>query len=209
VPHPSSSRLLVLHGLRLKHLAEADAVASIFAREPDDVAAELKVLETEGLVQRRDGQVSGWRLLPPGRVEHDILVAAELIASQAGPVIEAAYDRFLAVNPELLRVCTSWQLRDGVVNDHADEAYDAEVVDRLGELHARAEPIVATLAGALDRFGRYPVRLANAVAQVRAGETGWFTRPLFDSYHTIWFELHEDLLSTLGLERGAESMRSG
>jgi hypothetical protein len=24
-----------------------------------------------------------------------------------------------------------------------------------------------------------------------------------DSYHTVWFELHEDLLATLGLERGA------
>jgi hypothetical protein len=25
------------------------------------------------------------------------------------------------------------------------------------------------------------------------------------SYHTVWFELHEDLLCTLGLERGSES----
>jgi hypothetical protein len=25
------------------------------------------------------------------------------------------------------------------------------------------------------------------------------------SYHTVWFELHEDLLTTLGLERASES----
>jgi hypothetical protein len=24
------------------------------------------------------------------------------------------------------------------------------------------------------------------------------------SYHTVWFEMHEDLLSTLGIERGSE-----
>ncbi|MDQ1375434.1 MAG: hypothetical protein QOJ09_2772, partial [Actinomycetota bacterium] len=29
--------------------------------------------------------------------------------------------------------------------------------------------------------------------------------PLIDSYHTVWFELHEDLLSTLGIERGSET----
>ena len=30
------------------------------------------------------------------------------------------------------------------------------------------------------------------------------TRARIDSCHTGWFELHEDLLSTLGLERGEE-----
>ena len=24
---------------------------------------------------------------------------------------------------------------------------------------------------------------------------------MIDSYHTVWFELHEDLLATLGIER--------
>jgi hypothetical protein len=26
--------------------------------------------------------------------------------------------------------------------------------------------------------------------------------PLIDSFHTVWFELHEHLLATLGIERG-------
>jgi hypothetical protein len=30
-----------------------------------------------------------------------------------------------------------------------------------------------------------------------------------DSYHTVWFELHEDLLATLGLERGAGAPPEG
>jgi hypothetical protein len=27
---------------------------------------------------------------------------------------------------------------------------------------------------------------------------------MIDSYHSVWFELHEDLLATLGIERGSE-----
>jgi len=39
---------------------------------------------------------------------------------------------------------------------------------------------------------------------VQGGDGEWFTKPTVDSYHTVWFELHENLLATLGIERGAE-----
>jgi pyruvate,orthophosphate dikinase len=45
------------------------------------------------------------------------------------------------------------------------------------------------------------------VDRVEAGERDWFTKPLIDSYHTVWFELHEDLLSTLGKERASEESK--
>ena len=44
---------------------------------------------------------------------------------------------------------------------------------------------------------------------VRCGEGDWFDKPLTDSYHTVWFELHEDLLATLGLERATETGGEG
>ena len=40
--------------------------------------------------------------------------------------------------------------------------------------------------------------------RVQGGDTDWFTKPMIASYHTVWFELHEDLLCTLGIERGSE-----
>jgi hypothetical protein len=40
---------------------------------------------------------------------------------------------------------------------------------------------------------------------VHGGDHDWFTMPVIDSYHTIWFELHENLLATLNLERADES----
>jgi hypothetical protein len=38
-----------------------------------------------------------------------------------------------------------------------------------------------------------------------SGELDWLTKPIMPSYHTVWFELHEDLLATLGIDRASES----
>ena len=66
------------------------------------------------------------------------------------------------------------------------------------------QPICAELAATLERFGSYGPRLAEARARVEGGDVDWFTKPMIDSYHTVWFELHEDLLATLGIERSTE-----
>jgi hypothetical protein len=78
------------------------------------------------------------------------------------------------------------------------------VIEQLADLHAKVTPICADLGAALDRFGGYAGRLGDAVAKVRAGDVDWFTKPMIASYHTVWFELHEDLLATLGIERSSE-----
>ena len=113
------------------------------------------------------------------------------------------------MNGDLLQLCTDWQLRptdEGTAaNDHADETYDAGVVARLVEIDNAIQPVCARLAEALERFGGYGDRLTQAVVRVKAGEKDWFTKPVIDSYHTVWFELHENLLATLGIERGKET----
>jgi hypothetical protein len=90
------------------------------------------------------------------------------------------------------------------VNDHGDAAYDRGVIEKLADLHAEVEPICNDLGEALHRFQGYGGRLRHALDRVRAGDTDWFTKPMIPSYHTVWFEMHEDLLSTLGIERGSE-----
>lgn len=37
-----------------------------------------------------------------------------------------------------------------------------------------------------------------------AGERAFVDRTDVDSCHRVWFELHEDLIATLGIDRGAE-----
>jgi hypothetical protein len=143
-------------------------------------------------------------------VRHDALLRDELDAPGVDRgQIESAYRTFLSVNGDLLRACTDWQMRSGpagamVLNDHLDGDYDGAVIGRLGRIDDAIQPVCASLGAALARFDGYGPRLADARRRVEAGEREWFTKPLLDSYHTIWFELHEDLLCTLGLERSKE-----
>jgi hypothetical protein len=95
------------------------------------------------------------------------------------------------------------------VNDHTDATHDAAAVAELAALDDAVQPIVADLADALGRFGGYGPRLAAALGKVQGGDGDWFTKPTIDSYHTVWFELHENLLATLGIERGAEPTPAG
>ena len=44
-------------------------------------------------------------------------------------------------------------------------------------------------------------RLTAALGRVEAGEIEGLTKPLANSYHDIWMELHEDLIVTLQLTR--------
>jgi hypothetical protein len=204
--HPSEERFLVLHGLRLRGFGEPGPIAAVVGLEEDVVANHLAKLQAEDLVLRRDGRLAGWALKPLGREEQERLARLDLAAAGAGTVVREGYERFLAVNAELLGVCTDWQVRDGVPNDHADAGYDAAVIGRLRAIDDAIRPVVADLAEALDRYRHYAPRFAAALARLEAGELEWFTKPLIDSYHTIWFELHEDLLSTLGLERSKEGV---
>jgi predicted ArsR family transcriptional regulator len=204
MPRSSDTRLLVLHGLRLKGISEADAVADVMGLPQEDVAKHLDALLHEALVVHREGRLTGWQLTAAGRAEQERLLAEEIDDLGVRDVIDGAYRRFLALNGELLEACTAWQLRDEVINDHADAAYDASVIDRLHALHAQVEPILDDLEATLARYDGYRDRLADALAKLRAGDNDWFTKPLIDSYHTVWFQLHEDLLNTLGIERSQE-----
>lgn len=206
MPYPSEPRLRVLHVLRLKWVADEERISAASGLPLDTVDVELGVLAAEGLVRRRDGRVTGWSLTDEGKDAHAKAVHTELEESGARDAVADAYSRFLDHNTELLSLCTAWQMRDGpggepVLNDHRDAAYDAAVLARLEAVHAAIGPVTADLAGALDRFAAYGPRLDRAHERVVAGETDWLTKPLIDSYHTVWFELHEDLLVTLGLER--------
>jgi hypothetical protein len=46
--------------------------------------------------------------------------------------------------------------------------------------------------------------LAHALERTAAGDADWFTKPTIDSYHTVWFELHEELIGAAGLTRHDE-----
>ena len=205
--------LRVLHAVRLAGINGAEAVVERSEIGASRVASVLTEAQASGWVEQRvvvrDRRPSGWTLTAQGRRHGEALLAAEVALAGAADALVAAYERFRTVNQQFLDVCTDWQLfpdEDGrrAVNDHSDPDYDRAVVERLVRLDEVIQPVLADLASALARFEGYGERFAAARRLVEAGERDWFTRPLIDSYHTIWFELHEDLLATLGLERNHE-----
>jgi hypothetical protein len=123
-------------------------------------------------------------------------------------VLGAAYNDFRAINTEFKALVTDWQLKGGQPNTHQDADYDAAVLARLDTVHQRAVSIIAAAATQLPRLNVYSAKLRSALDKVKTGEIAWLTRPLIDSYHTVWFELHEELILAVGLTR-EEAARSG
>jgi hypothetical protein len=207
----SDPAFLALHVLRVRGITETDEIAATTGLTRETVVAELEKHREQEFVVLREGRLPGWSLTHLGRTEDADLARVELDAANARAAVEALYARFLELNPGLLRLCTDWQLLPPVdnktppeLNTHEDAAYDAEVLARLAKVDGAAQPICDGLADALARFGTYGPRLAEARRRVEAGDHDWMTKPMIDSYHSVWFELHEDLLATLGIERGSE-----
>ncbi|MET9558105.1 transcriptional regulator [Streptomyces sp. NPDC006645] len=196
--------LLVLHALRCTGATGPARLQLATGLDEFDVESELIDLGAAGLVTRTPGPMSGWWLTDAGRVADAEGITAELESAAARGAVTAAYQRFLTLNPELLDLCRAWQLRpvDGVVsaNNHSDAGYDARVLERFTDLDRRAATVCAELSAALPRFGRYRVRLAGALERAGSGALEYVTDSTA-SYHTVWAELHEDLLVTLGIPR--------
>ena len=203
----SDPDLRVAHALRVRGLTDTPELAQAVGLAPAVVDVRMADLVESGHARRRDGNMAGWVLTPEGRAHGEALIAEELDAAGEREAVADLYQRFLGVNQGFLSLCTDWQLSDveeQVLNDHGDAAYDAAVIARLADADRVVQSICRELAERLARFDGYGRRFSDALGRVQAGEVEWFTRPMIDSYHEVWFKLHEDLLATLGIERASE-----
>src|SRR3954451_22925322 len=125
----SDTRLLVLHGLRLKGFGCAEDVSGICGVHAVEVAKHLDGFHDEELAVFREGRMTGWALTPKGRAEQERLLAEELATHGCRDGVHAAYSRFLGMNGRLLTICTAWQMKDeATLNQHDDATYDAGVI---------------------------------------------------------------------------------
>lgn len=204
----TENELRAIHALRLKAFLDTPDIASVVGLDVATTTTTLNSLAEREFVKHSEGRMTGWRLLKEGRAHGEQLLADQLDAAGKRDELHAIYQRFLEHNQPFLGLCTDWQVRmiDGeqVINDHSDPEYDAHVIGRLAETHAVMAPILSDLAQVFQRFAHYGPDFALALSKVQAGEIEWFTKPVIESYHTVWFELHEDLLASLGIERSKE-----
>jgi len=189
VPTLSDDAWALLHDLRLRGFRPA---AGTPAEEE---------LSAGGLIMVRGTNIA---LAPAGREAHAAW-ARLTPGSEEESVAKSAYERFLVFNVEFLRICTDWQLKPGnQPNDHTDAAYDFKILERLDRLDERAGALVENLGKTVSRFAGYRQRLTDALDKI-SDDRQWLASPRCDSYHTVWMQLHEDLLSAVGVNRADEA----
>lgn len=194
-----------LRTVAFKGRTTTDAVAAALRTPPDAVAPQLQALSDAGLIEAIKER---WKPTPAGKEQIDANYAGERATCQAA--IDDALERFHSVNDAFKEVVTGWQLRtvagEQVPNDHSDAAYDAAVLRRLrDEIHPAIVPVIEQAGAGLGRLGHYREGLDAALAQIDKGEHQYIAHPLLESYHTVWFELHEELIRLSGRDRATEA----
>jgi hypothetical protein len=202
-----ANELLVLHALRIRGMASAAQVAIRFGLPSESAEEVLLDQQAFGRVTWQEfGSSSGWSLTARGKEYAERLLACELDAVGGRDRTRALYEEFLPLNERLREAITRWQLRPTAddayaVNNHRDPVWDARVLAELHVLSRSLSPIVAAVVGQLSRFDGYDRRFARALSRAAEGDREWVDGVGIDSCHSVWFELHEDFLATLGLER--------
>lgn len=170
------------------HLARVRGLA------PRESLGDVDALVDAGLLTLTN---SGGILTPAGLARHDELLAQwrETIDLEG---LAAAYERFLTVNQPVKDACSRWQGQE----DDPEALF--LVADELSGLLERVQPALRRAGEAAARFATYPPRLQAALDAAGGGDARFITDPRVDSVHTIWFECHEDFLTTLGRDREEE-----
>lgn len=195
-------QFLALHGLAVRKSGSPASVADLLGlpvRETEPALSEA-VVTGEAMEARGTYMVTpvGQAALTEGYPIH-----CAVLREDHG--LGGLYGRFERLNSLFLNLMTDWQTipvgGERVPNDHSDRAYDAKILDRLDSLHERASTLLEGMAEFEGRLKRYADRLTHAHEQTCEGNYEYFSSPKIPSYHTVWFELHEDLLRLLGAER--------
>lgn len=204
--------LRVLHAVRLLGFADGAAVAERADADRDEAEGLLREAEHRGRVRHMVfADLEGWSLTEEGRVENELQLSLEREAADPDGVIERAYREFLPLNARLLSACTDWQIKPAAQdkfapNDHADTVWDERILEELAALGTAVAPLTRRLSAVLARFAGYDTRFEGALDRARRGQHDWVDKSGVDSCHRVWFQLHEDLVATLGIDRGAEAV---
>jgi hypothetical protein len=180
----------VLHGLRIKGMAGEEGLRAVTGAGADEVAAALAELAAAGLIERTAAETVAWFLTPAGLERHGDRIAQ--LRDRGNDGVGAAYDAFLELNDPAKRLVS------GAQQIPVDET---KLLLELEEIVERVGTALAYAARQEPRFGVYPKRFEVALEKLAEGDSRYLGDPAIDSFHTVWFECHEDFLLTLGLSR--------
>jgi pyruvate,orthophosphate dikinase len=195
---PSITSDDVIRALAIKGNATLEQLVESLGAESAAIQAVLEELYESALVESASGQL---RLTAGGKLE-----AADLFAADRDRLgrCEDRLEEFHAFDGRMKAIVTAWQVREvageQTLNDHTDAAYDGSVLDDLAALHDDTATWLESVME-IRRFDVYRARLDRALGLCRSGDQRFVASPRVDSYHSVWFELHEDLIRLAGKKR--------
>lgn len=195
--------LLTLHTLTMKQLATAEDLSGVTGQPLAEVEAGLEKAVAEDAVKAARGK---FMITPAGRATLDAAYPEAFAELRAAPGVAEAMERFeTGVNRQALDTTTDWQTvevgGERVPNDHGDVDYDAKIIDRLGRILEKLPTVLAPLVAADPLVDRFVERLGAALTRAEGGESDYVSGMRVDSFHTVWFQMHEHLLRLTGRER--------
>jgi pyruvate, orthophosphate dikinase len=193
-----------LRALSIKGFVTPESLAPALRTTSEQAEVLLDRLVAEGAAEPSGGM---HRLTDAGKRR-----AAEALEADrerwGSSAAQSALDIFLDLDSGVKHVVTAWQMREmegrQVLNDHSDAVYDARVLADLAALHAKAAAWLGSQIDGLQRLDLYRIRLDEAASRAAGGEPAYIASPRVDSYHSVWFELHEDLIRLAGRTREDE-----
>ncbi|MFC0582784.1 transcriptional regulator [Micrococcoides hystricis] len=207
----SATELVVLHAVRLLGFADIDSIAERAGASYAKTLGILSKAAEAGWVQSiAFADRKGWSLTDSGKAENERELREERETADPEDVVANAYSLFLPLNARFLRAITDWQIKPTVLdrfapNDHSDQVWDGQVLQELSTLGREVAPLLARVVSVLARFEGYVERYESALNRGKNGGHDWIDKTHIDSCHRVWFQLHEDLIATLGIDRGQEA----
>lgn len=181
-PGRMQTTLAVLQYLSMEGIAETEELVEVV---DGDVRETLEDLEAEGYVENE----GFWYLTDAGE-ERLNEVCRDRFSADQREALRGVFDRFEALDSEMKDLASDWQAGEYGADEMAREL--TRVQQDVEALFDELPPAVRSV------YSRHTDALADAVEKLRNGHEEYVTGTDIDSYHTVWFRLHDDLLRTLG-----------
>ena len=183
----------VLRVIGLSGQAEIAAVARGTGLTADAAGAIVRDAEAAELVASGP---RGYRLTADGRAQVADALAAERAALDPAVTLDL-YQRFGGIDRKFKELVTEYQLSDAPTRF-------SWAVAGMTDVHPAVQELVARAAELVPRLVPYRVRFDTAMEHLQRGDEKYLVSVTLDSYHTIWFQFHEELIEMAGRTRAQE-----
>lgn len=184
------STTAILHYLSMEGLAETDQIAEDLDLSRAQIEEVLEDLNQKELVEHE----GFWYLNDAGESHLNELLR-DRFSPEAITELETRYSDFESLDIEFKDLANAWQ------NSKTNDEQQALIED-LEAFHSETRGFFEEFSDEIfDEYRRYLEELDTALQRLNTGDSDYFTGTEVDSYHTVWFRLHDDLMRTLDKDR--------